>query len=53
MLDDLPDDRTPWIADVLVGSSNTDYNNKLGSKTIMKQMAPLLEVGGHSYLDNH
>jgi len=31
MLDDLPNDRTPRMADVLVGSSDTDDNDKLGS----------------------
>jgi ATP-dependent Lon protease len=30
MLDDIADDRTPWMADVLVGSINTDYADKLG-----------------------
>ncbi|KAF5353538.1 hypothetical protein D9756_008013 [Leucocoprinus leucothites] len=29
MLDDIVDARTPWMADVLVGSINTDYNDKL------------------------
>lgn len=30
MLDDIADARTPWMADVLVGSINTDYPDKLG-----------------------
>lgn len=30
MLDDIADARTPWMADVLVGSINTDYADKLG-----------------------
>jgi len=30
MLEDVPDDCTPWMADVLVESSDTDYNNKFG-----------------------
>ncbi len=30
MLDDITDARTPWMADVLVGSINTDYADKLG-----------------------
>lgn len=29
MLDDITDARTPWMADVLVGSINTDYADKL------------------------
>jgi len=29
MLDDLPNDCTPWMADVLAGSSDADYNDKL------------------------
>ena len=31
MLDDITDARTPWMADVLVGSINTDYSDKLGT----------------------
>ena len=30
MLEDIADARIPWIADVLVGSIDTDYNHKLG-----------------------
>jgi ATP-dependent Lon protease len=30
MLDDITDARTPWMADVLAGSINTDYADKLG-----------------------
>lgn len=30
MFDDITDARTPWMADVLVGSINTDYADKLG-----------------------
>jgi ATP-dependent Lon protease len=30
MLDDITDSRTPWMADVLIGSVNGEYNDKLG-----------------------
>jgi len=51
MLDDIPDDRIPWLAHILVGSSDTDCNDKLSSKAIIKEMPPLPE-GGHCCLDN-
>jgi ATP-dependent Lon protease len=30
MLVDIADARTPWMADVLIGAVNRDYNDKLG-----------------------
>ena len=33
MLDDIADARTPWMADVLVGSVNGEYGDKLGEYT--------------------
>jgi len=30
MLKDITDDRTHWMADVLIGSSDTNYNNRFG-----------------------
>lgn len=30
MLDDITDARTPWMADVLIGTVNGEYNDKLG-----------------------
>ena len=30
MLDDITDSRTPWMADVLIGTVNGDYTDKLG-----------------------
>ena len=33
MLDDIADARTPWMADFLIGTVTSDYNDKLGEFT--------------------
>jgi len=40
-----------WPTFSLRAAILTTMTNLVGSKTIMKQMPPLLEVGDHSYLD--
>jgi len=52
MLEDIAHDRTPWTADILVGSSDTDYNGKFGWSQDSHGTNPLPEVVRHSYLDN-
>jgi len=42
MLEDIADARTPWMADVLVGSIDTDYNDKLGWFRSLLSLSPFL-----------
>lgn len=39
MLDDITDARAPWMADVLIGSINGEYDDKLGASVIQSSLS--------------
>ena len=42
MLEDIADARIPWMADVLIGSTDNDYNDKLGWSHSLSSLSPFL-----------